>query len=366
VTRTNGKSLIPVLGVLVVLGAAAAASLLLRPAPPEVPVVDLTEAELSVREAVEAARAAVLAEPRSEAAWRLFGYTLDAHDLYEDAVVAYDVVLAFNPTDQRTRYQRALCLEYLGEAEGAGAEYSRLLDEGFGGAAIHFRLGEFHNRAGDCEAARDAFQRSLSLEPDSAIARRGLGNAQLCLGEDALALETLQPLLLAAPDDLGSISALVQAFRRNGSSEKARELSESLPESNTLALADPDRFVVQSLSVDSEALFARSKEKEAQGRFPAANEDLRRLELNEPRNALYPARIGRNFVRMGQPREAISYFSKALAIDPTRSITYYNRGIAQQRAGDRAAAVADFRRTLKFDPEYEPARAKLRELGESP
>ena len=331
-----------------------------------IPAIDTTTMQPTVARAITQARSQVAAAPRSEAAWRDFANVLDAHGLLDEAREAYDQVVALNPDDLRSRYHRALVFEYLGEPAASLEEYRALIAAGVDDAAIHFRLGELHVRDGRNEEARDAFRASLERDPASAIARRGLGNALLALGEVEEAVRVLEPLATSAANDRGSISALVQAYRRNGDVEKSKALAAQLPDENTLALDDPVRFQLTQLAVDSDALLARAREKEARRDYRGAIADLERAAEAAPDLAGVHDKIGRNYVILQLPQQAIPAFNRALAIDPSRTQSYYNRGVAHQRSGNRTAAVADFRRALTLDPDYVAAVDRLRELGERP
>ena len=51
--------------------------------------------------------------------------------------------------------------------------------------------------------------------------------------------------------------------------------------------------------------------------------------------------------------------------NPELALKHFGRGIDFLRSGAKAKAVKEFRRTLRYDPDFVEARAKLEELGES-
>ena len=70
----------------------------------------------------------------------------------------------------------------------------------------------------------------------------------------------------------------------------------------------------------------------------------------------------------GMYARAESYFGQALAVDPRSAGALYGRAVAQRGSGDRAAAIASFRRYLSVAPHDRnaaSARAALHELGAS-
>jgi tetratricopeptide (TPR) repeat protein len=60
--------------------------------------------------------------------------------------------------------------------------------------------------------------------------------------------------------------------------------------------------------------------------------------------------------------EAIGKLKQAVAADPKLAHGWYNLGLLQKMAGDRAAAQASWRTTLTVSPDYAPARARLAQL----
>ena len=57
--------------------------------------------------------------------------------------------------------------------------------------------------------------------------------------------------------------------------------------------------------------------------------------------------------------EAIDYFSKAIAVNPTYTEAYFARGVAFEIMKDVDNATADYKMCLKITPNYEPALEAL-------
>src|SRR5439155_5405314 len=83
---------------------ALVAWLVLRPAGPAPPAVDLTGADPAIATAIEAARAEVRAKPRSAAAWGRLGQLLRAHDFGDAANVCFSRAEQLDPTEPRWPY----------------------------------------------------------------------------------------------------------------------------------------------------------------------------------------------------------------------------------------------------------------------
>jgi tetratricopeptide (TPR) repeat protein len=52
----------------------------------------------------------------------------------------------------------------------------------------------------------------------------------------------------------------------------------------------------------------------------------------------------------------VADYSEAIALNPTLTLAYYNRGIARYYLGEREAAVEDLNRAIALDSTYPPAQ----------
>lgn len=59
---------------------------------------------------------------------------------------------------------------------------------------------------------------------------------------------------------------------------------------------------------------------------------------------------------------ALQELDKAIALEPLNVEAYHNRAVIQERQGDTAAAVADYERAVRYNPQYEPSRQALQRL----
>ena len=58
-----------------------------------------------------------------------------------------------------------------------------------------------------------------------------------------------------------------------------------------------------------------------------------------------------------RPREALQWFDKTVALDPTSAETYCDMGTAQLELGDQDAALREYTRALRVDPDNKLALA---------
>ncbi|MDF1536830.1 MAG: tetratricopeptide repeat protein, partial [bacterium] len=67
--------------------------------------------------------------------------------------------------------------------------------------------------------------------------------------------------------------------------------------------------------------------------------------------------------------EAITYYQKALFIDPTFAMSYYNIALANENMGQQIDAIANYEKFLRFwlgDPKYKSiAQQKISRLRQN-
>src|SRR5580692_4180592 len=86
---------------------------------PPVPTVSTQGLDADVRAAIEKARDAAVAQPKSAQAAGNLGMVLEAHTLYQPAVLAYQRAIALEPKEFAWHYYLALSLQQTAQLEPA-------------------------------------------------------------------------------------------------------------------------------------------------------------------------------------------------------------------------------------------------------
>src|SRR5262249_5832385 len=86
---------------------------------------------------------------------------------------------------------------------------------------------------------------------------------------------------------------------------------------------------------------------------------LRRVQRFNPADLWANHALAFELDASGKPKEAIIYYTAALALRPESAGLYLNRGKAYYNAGDFVAAIADSRQAVALAPEYAAARHNL-------
>ena len=78
--------------------------------------------------------------------------------------------------------------------------------------------------------------------------------------------------------------------------------------------------------------------------------------------------LGSNCLELGNIQDAIEYFNQAIKIDPHFSFSYYDRGIARDKLGDKTGARADFQKAADIykkegnETKYQDAMKQIKKI----
>ncbi|MBX3268627.1 MAG: tetratricopeptide repeat protein [Sandaracinaceae bacterium] len=153
---------------------ARAAELAPNDAEPLLALGDLLRDTSRYDEAVETYRRAIAREDADAASWLKLGNALALLEDYRGAAEAFRAALRRAPELAAALNGLGISLMHLGEREPAIRALDRAAELDAGDPNPLMNLALLHERAGDDEAARDAWTRALARDPRSAIARRRL------------------------------------------------------------------------------------------------------------------------------------------------------------------------------------------------
>jgi tetratricopeptide (TPR) repeat protein len=164
------------------------------------------------------------------------------------------------------------------------------------------KQGEESYKAGRFEEALAGYEKLLALRPDLATPiHQQMGFALIQLKRHKEALEHLQKVLDAEPQNMQIRAIMAQAALEGGLIDRGTELLKGLDPS---AITTPDAFF----------------------------------------------NIGVNFINANRPEEAITYFGRAIALDAAYADGYFRRGLAYLQLGKMAEAKADLAKVIELTP----------------
>ena len=167
------------------------------------------------------------------------------------------------------------------------------------------------------------------------------------------ALDHLNALIMANPDDVSALAARGQLYRERGD--------------DRLAAEDFGR-VIGLAPRDAQAHHSRGLARAELGEHRLAIEDYDMAVATAPGKATAYADRGVSRAKLGDHSRAIEDFDTAIRLDPGNARAYFNRGSAYADSGDPDSAVEDLSRAIDRDPDqpaaYHNRGLAFRELGD--
>jgi len=291
---------------------------------PELPMPASADMTVLVRRTIETAHGNVELDPDSSLSWGQYGEVLDAHHLFEDAVVCYRHAAALAGDSLRNRFRWNYLLATVLNATGGSDDE---IDSAFATAMAiepdyppgHVRHGDALVRMGRNAEAAAAFERAIALDADFAMAHRNLGQVLLAEGEIDRAIEHLETSARYDPGDSVVQTSLARAYRQKGRESEAREaLARSSELSPVFGVPDPIRFAVEELAVDPLSLEDRIDQAFANGDIDAAMAAMDLIEESFPDDAVTLERVGLRRLKANRKEAGIKTLEKAIALDDHR------------------------------------------------
>jgi tetratricopeptide (TPR) repeat protein len=99
-----------------------------------------------------------------------------------------------------------------------------------------------------------------------------------------------------------------------------------------------------------------------QGKFKEAADAYRKLIEQKPDDGALRASLAGALGAQGDYDGALEQLDEAERLSPLNPEIYHNRGVILERRGDTAQAAEQYRRAVRYAPEYEPSRNALARL----
>jgi tetratricopeptide (TPR) repeat protein len=387
-----------VLAVLVLLGSAAGAVAgwwWWRGPTPQPPELALDGCEPAVARAIEAARARVIREPRSGAAWGKLGRLLLVHDQTNVAVPCFVYAERFDPDNPRWPYCRALVL--LGQDPKAAVAPLRRAAELCAAhdpdnTAVRLRLAECLAELGRPDEAAVEFRGVLSRQPDNPRALYGLGLVAVATGELETARCCFEDCSGNPKTRKKAAAELARVLMRLGD-ETGAAAAQRRAQEGPLDSDWPDRFAEENsaLIISRREQFRVAAEMIRTGKRKEGLALMRRLVREKPDHAgflelgrtlasvrEYPAAIAalREAARLDSNsfkpvymlsallfeqaeqsgaqellREAVTFGRRAVALRPDHASAHVYLGLALKGQGQRKEALHAFRTAVHCAPD---------------
>jgi tetratricopeptide (TPR) repeat protein len=373
-TVPRNRWLPALIGLAVVAAALAIAALIGRSVRVTLPEVPLGGLERPLAEAIQEARASVLASPRSADAWGQFGRLLFANDLAPEAGLAcFQEAQRLDATNPRWPYFAGAILLNQGKLEGAAVKFQEAVTQcersRETNQAPRLVLAETLVALDKAEEARTLFQQTLAAEPNNLRAHLGLANLALAQNDDGVAEEHLKRCVGSPQADKQASGRLALLYTRRGDAKNAdfwASREARLPKD--IGWQDPFRAEHANLSKRRSRRYGIVEELEAAGQFKPALEVLSQLEQEDPDDFLPHVMMGRILPRRGELDLAQAHLLKARSLAPDKIQVHYLLGLVLLERGERllkqpqadrhqalqvfGESVQSMRQAVKLNPDH--------------
>jgi Tfp pilus assembly protein PilF len=292
-------------------------------------------------------------------------------------------VLCSIVTGAETHYNRGA--ELLAEHDPAAAEqeFRRAVQAQPASPEAHLGLGLALGQTAKLDQAAAEFRSAIKLRPNYAEAHKGLGITLRRLGDDKRALNEFQAAVAADANDpeswynlglarksAGDLSGSIEAFNRaitiKPDFEQAHyNLATAMRAAGHHEAARDEMEQLRGLHdfreklTESKALIMRGVDLLKQNRNQDALNLFEQASVQSPSLPTAWHYLGVAYDRMGQLRQAMAAWKKALELQPDYPKTHTSIGLMYARAGNFEVASKEFRDTVSSDPDDAEAHYNL-------
>ncbi len=329
------------------------------------------------------------AQPGTVRAARALGMAAAARGEVAEARGWFEKALARSPDHLPTRLELASLAEASGDLEAAGKELDALLAAEAGprlgpgerSRAMGLRAALLGRRAATADAADEAYEAALALDPRQTGLRLDLARLRLRRGDPARAVAALEPLAASAAGDPAVAELRVRALAAAGRVLDASQLVDAAlgrsPGNPRLLAAKGTVMEAQAKPAEARMLYEEAAARApgdvglrvAIGRLALGEHDMAAAEAalaaaaeKAPRDPEAQSALGDLKAAAGDAAAAESAYRTALQLDPEYAGAELGLARLAQARGDEVAARAGLERVLALEPRNAVAHAALGQL----
>jgi tetratricopeptide (TPR) repeat protein len=288
-------------------------------------------------------------------------------------------ILKENPKDVDAKSLAATFLLDRGDVNNALAQLQAVVTGSPDNAVARYELGRAYLASGrpdSQEAARQQFERAISLRQDMLNPRLGLAQLQVMHGEYQAALDSVQEILRRDPGNINAKAIESQAYlgqKKFAESDAVLAgMLKSNPSSPNVYYQAGISALTQAKPKDAEAAFQRAYELNPadgkslmgvvdaqiqQGQPDKAMTTLQNEARKSPNRLDIPLLLGATAQREGKYDESLSYYQKVLSgLDKkskARAELYVQIALTYRLKGDRENSILNLQRAREILPESE-------------
>lgn len=302
-----------------------------------------------------------------------------------EAAEVNNQVLKENPKDSDAKSLAATFLLDQGDVNNALTQLQSVVTSAPDNAVAHYELGRAYLASGRSdarEAARQQFEKAISLRPDFPNPRIGLAQLQVTHGEYQAALDSVDEILRRDPGNVSAKMIQSQAYlgqKKFGDSDTLMaNMLKSNPSSPAVYYQAGLAAIAEGKLQQAEAAFQRAYELNPadgksllgvvdaeiqQGRPEKAMTILQGEAKKSPNRLDIPFLMGTTAQREGKYQDSLSYFTRVLnGLDKkskARADLFLQMATTYRLAGDRDNAIANLQKAREILPENETVLSNL-------
>lgn len=331
------------------------------PVPP-VPTPSVDGFEADVKDAILSAHRQAVAQPESGQASGHLGMVLEAHALYQPAILSYRRAIRLEPDEFAWRYYLALTLQQLSQPEDALKALTEALHKRPDYDPAILKKGELLFQMGRVKESGAAYESLLAREPSSAEALYGLAQVKYAEQDSASAEDLYRRACQAYPNFGAAYYGLATVGRNLGHEAEAAknfQLAQRFYGERPPA-ADPVFDQVSEMATGSYNQLQQVDELLQKGDLQKAaslSQEILRRDPDNMGSLLNLLFMARFLNRLDDMVDA--WYARAVRINPEVPYIYNHYGAVLLRQGKYDAAIVALHKAIALRPGYSEAHLWL-------
>jgi tetratricopeptide (TPR) repeat protein len=325
------------------------------PEPPD--PASLRDLDPAVQALIDEMTTSVNEDRSSAGRWGQLAMAYEANGFLVQASQAYEVAVALDDREPRSRYRLALLRARRGDTEAAMSDLDRVISLAPSYAPAHWRQGLWLLDRGDAAKAEAAFRAAVKAAPQDPGGQIGLALVHLSRREEAEAAAVLEKLLETVPGERYALQLLGTAYQRLGREDEAR-FALTVGASGQPVWADPWSDEVGQYRRGFAAMLKEATQLGLERRYDQAITLLKQLCDLRPQDTALRVYLGGMYASAGRLNDAAATLEPILAADPSQFDATMHLASGYLFAGNLDKAAAFAARALELRPSS-PAAAKL-------
>lgn len=279
-------------------------------------------------------------------------------------------------------FERAQLMKIRGNIPGAYQEMERVVTLDSGKADYFLALADIAFRALQVPRSIEAFERCLRIDPKNTEAHLRLAELYFYLKAYPKAIESANNALRLNDRLARAYSIKGFVYKESGDTAKAissfQTVLELDPENydtqrelGRIFAAKKDPLALQyynnALRIrpgSGEILYNRGLYYQESGQLKEAEADYATLLASDPKDPDAHHNLGYIALRYKEDYPAaIRHFTDAIRYNPEYAEAYYHRGLAEERMGNRTAALTDYRKATTIYPSFALAKDGIKRVA---